>query len=97
MRGRGTAAKGSRIRVGIRPDGRAPARENTAIVDTKGKNIGRVTSGGFGPSVGGPVAMGYVDRHHAVDATLLALLVRGTARPARVERLPFVPHRYHRG
>jgi aminomethyltransferase len=87
----------ARIRVGIRPDGRAPAREDTPIVDTDGKSIGQVTSGGFGPSVGGPIAMGYVDRRHAVDGTPLALLVRGTARPARVGRLPFVPHRYHRG
>ena len=86
-----------RSRVGIRPDGRAPAREDTPIVDTDGKSIGQVTSGGFGPSVGGPIAMGYVDRRHAVDDTPLALLVRGTARPARVVRLPFMPHRYYRG
>jgi aminomethyltransferase len=87
----------ARSRVGIRPDGRAPAREDTPIVDTDGKSIGQVTSGGFGPSVGGPIAMGYVDRRHAVDDTPLALLVRGTARPARVVRLPFMPHRYYRG
>ena len=87
----------ARLRVGIRPDGRAPAREDTPIVDTDEKSIGKVTSGGFGPSVGGPIAMGYVDRRHAVDGTRLALLVRSTARPARVVRLPFVPHRYHRG
>ena len=54
-----------RKRVGIRPDGRAPAREDTAIVDPAGNQLGRVTSGGFGPSVGGPVAMGYVDAAHA--------------------------------
>jgi aminomethyltransferase len=87
----------ARFRVGIRADGRAPAREDTPIVDTDGKSIGQVTSGGFGPSVGGPIAMGYVDRRHAVDDTPLALLVRGTARPARVVRLPFMPHRYYRG
>ena len=86
-----------RIRVGIRPDGRAPAREDTPIVDPAGVTIGRVTSGGFGPSVGGPIAMGYVDRRHAAEGTALALLVRGTARPARVVRLPFVPHRYYPG
>ena len=56
-----------------------------------------MTSGGFGPSLGAPVAMGYVDAAHAADGTALALSVRGTARPARVARLPFVPHRYHRG
>jgi aminomethyltransferase len=91
-------AQGSqRRRVGIRPDGRAPARENTAIVGAAGDSIGRVTSGGFGPSVGGPVAMGYVDRDHAAEGTGLSLLVRGVARPARVVRLPFVPTCYYRG
>jgi aminomethyltransferase len=89
----GTARK----RVGIRPDGRAPAREETAIVDTAGEKIGQVTSGGYGPSVGGPIAMGYVDRAHAAEGTALELLVRGVPRAARVASLPFVPHRYHRG
>jgi len=87
----------SRKRVGIRPDGRAPAREDTEITDAAGNRIGRVTSGGFGPSVGGPVAMGYVDRAHAAEGTALELLVRGTPRPARVARLPFVPTHYYRG
>jgi len=87
----------TRTRVGIRPDGRAPAREDTPVVDAAGANVGGVTSGGFGPSVGGPIAMGYVDCRHATPGTPLAVLVRGTARPARVERLPFVPHRYYRG
>jgi aminomethyltransferase len=86
-----------RARLGIRPDGRAPAREDTPIVDPDGATVGRVTSGGFGPSIGGPIAMGYVDRRHASEGTALALLVRGTARPARVVRLPFVPHRYYPG
>jgi aminomethyltransferase len=85
-----------RKRVGIRPDGRAPARETTPIVDPAGDPIGQVTSGGFGPSVGGPIAMGYVDTAHAAAGTALALLVRGSPRPARVAPLPFVPHRYHR-
>jgi len=87
----------SRRRIGIRPDGRAPAREDTPIVNSAGEKIGRVTSGGFGPSVGGPVAMGYVDRTHAAEGTPLALLVRGVGRPARVVRLPFVATRYYRG
>ena len=86
-----------RKRVGIRPDGRAPAREETPIVDTAGKRIGQVTSGGFGPSVGGPIAMGYVDRAHAAEGTAVELLVRGVPRPARVASLPFVPRRYYRG
>ena len=84
-------------RIGIRPDGRAPAREDTQIVDTAGARIGRVTSGGFGPSVGGPVAMGYVDRAHTGEGTVFDLLVRGVGRSARVVRLPFVPTRYYRG
>jgi aminomethyltransferase len=84
-------------RVGIRPDGRASAREGTPIVNSAGQEIGLVTSGGYGPSVGAPVAMGYVAVADAAEGTPLALTVRGTARPARVAPLPFVPHRYHRG
>jgi aminomethyltransferase len=86
-----------RKRVGIRPEGRAPARENTPICDAAGNEIGRVTSGGFGPSVGGPIAMGYVDRAHAGEGTSVQLVVRGVARPARTVRLPFVATRYYRG
>src|SRR5262249_27672772 len=69
----------------------------TEITDAAGNRIGRVTSGGFGPSVGGPVAMGYVDRAHAAEGTALELLVRGTPRPARVARVPFVPTHYYPG
>jgi glycine cleavage system T protein (aminomethyltransferase) len=87
-----------RKRVGIRTDGRAPAREETEIVDDAGNRLGKVTSGGFGPSVGRPVAMGYVDSAaHAQEDAALHLLVRGAPRPARVVRLPFVPTRYYRG
>ncbi|MEK0083593.1 glycine cleavage system aminomethyltransferase GcvT [Benzoatithermus flavus] len=82
--------------VGIRPEGRAPAREGTEIQDPDGRTIGRITSGGFGPSVGAPVAMGYVDAAHAAPGTALNLLVRGKPLPARVAALPFVPRRYHR-
>ncbi len=86
----------SRKRVGIRPDGRAPAREGTEIVAMDGRPIGRITSGGFGPSVDAPVAMGYVETDQAALGTALGLMVRGTPRPARVVPLPFVPHRYFR-
>ncbi len=86
----------ARKRVGIRPDGRAPAREGTPILDLGGAEIGRVTSGGFGPSLEAPVAMGYVDIASAAEGTALTFAVRGTARPAHVVQLPFVPHRYHR-
>ncbi|HEV2301978.1 MAG TPA: glycine cleavage system aminomethyltransferase GcvT [Stellaceae bacterium] len=86
----------ARKRVGIRPEERAPAREATPIVDNAGRPLGRVTSGGFGPSVGGPIAMGYVEAAHAADGSPLGLLVRGALRPAHVVRLPFVPTRYYR-
>jgi aminomethyltransferase len=86
-----------RRRIGIRPEGRAPAREGTPISDTADNPIGRVTSGGFGPSVGAPIAMGYVAAAHAAPGAPLSLLVRGMPRPARVAPLPFVPHNYHRG
>ena len=84
-----------RLRVGIQPEGRQPARGHTEI-HAGGIAIGEITSGGFGPSVNGPVAMGYVARGHAADGTALELMVRGKAIPARVAPLPFHPHRYVR-
>ena len=66
------------------------------MVDGSGRRIGEVTSGGFGPTVGGPVAMGYVDSGQADEGAAVALMVRGKALPARVATLPFVAHRYHR-
>jgi aminomethyltransferase len=85
----------ARLRVGIRPDGRQPAREGTEIF-ADGRKIGQVTSGGFGPSINGPVAMGYVERAFAAPGTALTLLVRGKDLPARVTPLPFVPNRFYR-
>jgi len=85
-----------RLRVGIRPDSRAPARAQTTIVAQDGSEAGTITSGGFGPSVNGPVAMGYVRRDLAGDGTKFNLMVRGKALPATVVPLPFVPHRYAR-
>jgi aminomethyltransferase len=82
------------MRVGIRLEGRVPAREGNRIVDGAGAAIGTVTSGGYGPTVGAPIAMGYVDAAHAAAGTALAVLVRGEPRAARVAALPFVPHRY---
>ena len=87
----------ARRRVGILPDGRAPARDGTAILDPSGNPLGKVTSGGFGPSVGGPVAMGYVAAAHAASGSELSLVVRDVPRPAHVAPLPFVPTRYYRG
>ena len=89
-------AKAPRLRVGILPDGRAPARAGTEIAAPDGTIIGQITSGGFGPSLGAPCAMGYVRRDFAAIGTELALIVRGKAMPARVAAMPFVPHQYIR-
>ena len=72
-------------RVGIRPLGRAPAREGTEIQNVDGETVGVITSGGFGPTVNGPVAQGYVDTSYAKAGTPLKLIVRGKALEAEVE------------
>jgi len=86
-----------RLRIGLRLEGRAPAREGTDIATVEGVIVGKVTSGGFGPSVDGSIAMGYVDAAHANVGTRLHLMVRGKALPAIVASLPFVPTRHFRG
>lgn len=86
----------SRKRVGIRPEGRVPAREGTEIADASGNVIGVVTSGGFGPTAGGPVAMGYVAAGHSEIDTEIHLMIRGKAHPAKIAEMPFVPQRYYR-
>jgi aminomethyltransferase len=86
-----------RQRVGIRPDGRAPAREGAEIVSIDVAPLGVVTSGGFGPSVGAPIAMGYVVAAHAAVGTPISLMVRGKPLSARIVTLPFNPHAYYRG
>jgi aminomethyltransferase len=83
-------------RVGIKPLGRAPAREGTEVQSADGQKIGLVTSGGFGPTLNGPVAMGYVAASHAKTGTPVKLIVRGKALDAEIAALPFVPHRYKR-
>jgi aminomethyltransferase len=85
-----------RRRVGIKPDGRAPAREGTEILALPGDRLGTVTSGGFGPTVNAPIAMGYVPAGRAEPGTPVNLMVRGKALSASVVPLPFVPHRYAR-
>jgi aminomethyltransferase len=82
--------------VGIRPEGRAPAREHTAVLDPAGRRIGEVTSGGFGPTVGAPIAMAYVASAQAAPGTEVQLVIRDQPQPARIAELPFVPHRYQR-
>jgi aminomethyltransferase len=86
----------ARKRVGIRPDGRQPAREGSRILDASGRDIGVVTSGGFGGSVNGPVSMGYVEAASAIVGTPLQLIVRDKPLAACVVALPFHPHRYKR-
>jgi aminomethyltransferase len=86
----------ARLRVGIRPDGRAPARGGTEITDGDGAVVGNITSGGFGPTLNAPIAMGYVTRARAADGSAVSLLVRGKPLPARIAPMPFVPHRYIR-
>jgi aminomethyltransferase len=83
--------------VGLCPQGRALAREQTAIVDQTGRDIGQVTSGGFGASFNGPICMGYVETSHAKKDTIVGLVVRGQTLPAKVVSLPFVQHRYVKG
>ena len=85
-----------RLRIGIRPEGRLPAREGSIIQNVAGREIGKVTSGGFGPTVNGPVAMGYVDKAHAQLGTPLYLIVRDKALPANVVKLPFVQNKFKR-
>ena len=87
----------TRRRVGIKPEGRAPMREHTKLFDSEGTPIGEVTSGGFGPSVGGPIAMGYVETRCAKADTPITAEVRGKMHDAMVVRLPFVEQRYYRG
>ncbi len=86
-----------RRRVGIQPHGRAPVRGGAEIVEDGGRVIGRVTSGLYGPSVGGPVAMGYVERSRAGEGTALKALVRGKQLDCKVVKLPFVRQNYYRG
>jgi aminomethyltransferase len=86
----------ARKRVGIKPEGRAPARDGTIVQDMSGREIGKITSGGFGPTVGGPVAMGYVETKSSVPGTKVQLIVRDKALPAEIVKLPFVPNNFKR-
>jgi aminomethyltransferase len=85
----------SRLRVGLLVEG-APAREGADILDASGAVVGRVTSGGFAPSLNRPIAMGYVPPALATPGTKLQVSVRGRAQPATVTAMPFVPHNYVR-
>ena len=87
----------ARKRVGLLPQERTPVREGAEIVDAEGTVIGNVCSGGFGPTLGAPLAMGYLDTAFtALDSEVWAI-VRGKPVPLKVSKLPFVPQRYYRG
>lgn len=91
-----TLAKGPRAkRVGLSIEGRMAAREGAPIFAGNAQ-VGQVTSGGFAPSVGGPIAMGYVEQGHALSGMKLQVEMRGKMLDAAVTDMPFVPHRYHR-
>jgi aminomethyltransferase len=95
---RAIIARGAeRRRVGLKPEGRQPVRGGTTLHDETGAAIGTVTSGGFGPSVGHPVAMGYLPVAIARPGTRVFADVRGTTIPVDVHALPFSPHRYRKG
>jgi aminomethyltransferase len=83
-------------RVGILVDGKQPVREGASVVDAADAIAGRVTSGGFAPSVGAPIAMAYVPAALAAPGTTLRLIQRGKVHTGTVVAMPFVPHRYVR-
>lgn len=83
-------------RVGFNVDGRQPVREGALVLDSEGNEVGKITSGGFSPSLGRPIAMGYVAAPFIQTGTELKLEQRGKLFDARVATMPFVPHRYHR-
>ncbi|MCO5129606.1 MAG: glycine cleavage system aminomethyltransferase GcvT [Xanthobacteraceae bacterium] len=88
----------SRKRVGLKPEGRAPVRDGAALyADAEARDaIGAVTSGGFGPSLNAPIAMGYLPIPHVAAGTRVFAQVRGQRLPMTVTALPFVPHSYQR-
>ena len=86
----------SQKRVGFEVESRQPVREGALVLDGEGNEVGRITSGGFSPSLQRPIAMGYVAAPFAEDGTALKLEQRGKLFDARVAPMPFVPHRYHR-
>ena len=90
---RGTKKK----RIGLKVLGKAPIREGAELVNSEGKVIGIVTSGGFGPSLNAPIAMGYVEIKYSNIGEELGALVRGKILAVSVQKMPFVPRRYFRG
>ena len=87
----------SRKRVGLRASGRMPVREGAVLMDANDQEVGKVTSGGFGPTVEAPVAMGYVKKDYIAIDTQLFALVRDKKVEVTVSKMPFVEQRYYRG
>ncbi|MFI8396185.1 glycine cleavage system aminomethyltransferase GcvT [Pseudomonas sp. NPDC078863] len=87
----------ARKRVGLLPQERTPVREGAEIVNEAGEIIGNVCSGGFGPTLGGPLAMGYLDSAYVALETPVWAIVRGKKVQMLVSKMPFVPQRYYRG
>lgn len=83
-------------RVGLNIESRAPVREGAELVNENNEVIGHVTSGGFGPTLGGPVAMGYVSRDYSAVGSRIGVLLRGKTLPVEVAKMPFVPQNYVR-
>lgn len=84
-------------RVGLLVEGRQPVREGAAVLDVDGSEVGKVTSGGFAPTLGAPIAMAYVPAAMAEVGTRIQLNQRGKVHEATIAAMPFVPHRYVRG
>jgi aminomethyltransferase len=91
------AAGPARKRVGLKPEGRQPVRAGAELFDGEGNPAGEIRSGGFGPSCGFPVAMGYVPADLAKPRSKLFAEVRGNRVPVEIHPLPFSPHRYRKG
>jgi aminomethyltransferase len=85
-----------RKRVGLRVEGRQPVREGALVVDGEGNEVGKVTSGGFSPSLERPIAMAYVPLASAEPGSRIEMAQRGRVYQGVVTAMPFVPHRYHR-
>ncbi|MEG3123656.1 glycine cleavage system aminomethyltransferase GcvT [Sphingomonas sp. GB1N7] len=84
-------------RVGLVIDGRQPVREGAAVIDKDGSDVGKITSGGFAPSLGAPIAMAYVPLAMAEIGTVIQIAQRGKVHTGTVTAMPFIPHRYVRG
>lgn len=84
-------------RVGLKAQGKRPMREGQVVVDADGRQLGEICSACYGASVGGPIAMAYIERGLGEPGTQLVVDVRGKQVPVAVTRMPFIPQRYHRG